>query len=360
MKTAGQFWPGMWLPWQRWLALIPLSVVLVLAFEAIQLPAALMLGPMAAGIIMASSGGVVRVWSPAFVAGQGVIGFMIASTLPVTVVQDVGSEWPVFLGGSAFTIVASSALGWLLSRARILPGTTAIWGSSPGAATTITLMSQDFGADMRLVAFMQYLRVVCCALSATLVARLMGVEGGGAAQAQDWLAPVAWQPLFVTIALALGSAWFGWRFRIPGGTLLLPIFVGLALKMTGLAPIVLPPSLLAVSYAVLGWTIGIRFTPEVVAHAWRVFPRVLASILLLVTVCGLFAVALSYLHGVDLLTAFLATSPGGADSVAILAASTNVNVQFVMAMQLTRFFMVLMISPALAKFVARNMPAAED
>ena len=41
----------------------------------------------------------------------------------------------------------------------MLPGTTAVWGSSPGAATAMVLMAEAFGADARLVAFMQYLRV---------------------------------------------------------------------------------------------------------------------------------------------------------------------------------------------------------
>ena len=56
--------------------------------------------------------------------------------------------------------------------------------------------------------------------------------------------------------------------------------------------------------------------------------------------------------GVDFLTAYLATSPGGADSVAIIAASSNVDMSFVMAMQTMRFFMVLFTGPATARFIA--------
>ena len=38
----------------------------------------------------------------------------------------------------------------------MLPGTTALWGTSPGAASVMTIMAESYGADMRLVAFMQY------------------------------------------------------------------------------------------------------------------------------------------------------------------------------------------------------------
>ena len=59
--------------------------------------------------------------------------------------------------------------------------------------------------------------------------------------------------------------------------------------------------------------------------------------------------------GIDPLTAYLATSPGGADSVAIIAASSHVDVPFVMALQTGRFLVVLLIGPRLARFVARRV-----
>ena len=46
---------------------------------------------------------------------------------------------------------------------------------------------------------------------------------------------------------------------------------------------------------------------------------------------------LAHFAHVDALTAYLATSPGGADSVAIIAASTKVDMPFIMAMQMARF-----------------------
>jgi len=43
----------------------------------------------------------------------------------------------------------------------------------------------------------------------------------------------------------------------------------------------------------------------------------------------------------------VATSPGGLDSVAIIAASTRVDVPFVMALQTVRFVLILLLGPAL-------------
>ncbi len=58
------------------------------------------------------------------------------------------------------------------------------------------------------------------------------------------------------------------------------------------------------------------------------------------------------LTGVDALTAYLATSPGGADSVAVIAAATKVDVPFVMAMQVARFLLVIAIGPTTARVAA--------
>ncbi|RVI72001.1 AbrB family transcriptional regulator, partial [Sinorhizobium meliloti] len=56
--------------------------------------------------------------------------------------------------------------------------------------------------------------------------------------------------------------------------------------------------------------------------------------------------------GIDPLTAYLATSPGGLDSIAVIAASSNVDLPFVMALQTARLLIITLIGPALARFVA--------
>lgn len=115
----------------------------------------------------------------------------------------------------------------------------------------------------------------------------------------------------------------------------------------------LPPWLLALTYAAIGWSIGLRFTPATLGHALRVFPRVFASIVALISVCGLAAWGLVQFAGIDPLTAYLATSPGGMDSIAIIAASTPVDMAFVMTMHMARFLLVLLLGPMLTRWLSR-------
>ena len=338
----------------QWIILLCLSVPLVLAFEALHLPAALLLGPMLAAILVSTAEGTVRVPPHAFFLAQGVVGCMIARAIPLSVAGEILRNWPLFLAGVVSVIAAAATLGWLLTRWQVLPGTTAIWGSAPGAASAMVIMADAFGADARLVAFMQYLRVVCVTIIATLVSRIWAGASGGPLPEFVWFPPVAWLAFLETVALAGIGALLAYRLRIPAGPLLVPFVAGVLLQDAAGMTIELPPWLLAASYALIGWTIGLRFTRPILVHAARAFPRVLGSILALTAVCGLFAAVLVFAEGTDPLTAYLATSPGGANSIAIIAASSKVDQPFVMAMQIARFLIVLLAGPSLARFMAKR------
>ncbi|MCI0752896.1 AbrB family transcriptional regulator [Teichococcus vastitatis] len=347
-----------WPPAGRWAVLLLLSALLMALLNLLGLPAALLLAAMAAGILVAVAEGRLQVGAWPFALAQGIIGCMIARSLHPEVLVELVADWPVFLAGVLSVLAVSSLLGWLLARRQVLPGTTAIWGSSPGAAAAMMLMAEAHGADVRLVAFMLYLRVVLVAGIASLVARFWAQvpSGGVAAAPVPWFPTVPWGALGLTLLVGLGGAALAKRLRIPAGPLLVPMFAAALLQGFGLMVVELPPWLLAVSYAAIGWSIGLRFTRPILAHAARAFPRLLASTLALIAACGVLAAVLSRLLGVDPLTAYLATSPGGADSVAIIAATSAVDLPFIMAMQMARFMVVLLTGPAIARFFARRLP----
>jgi membrane AbrB-like protein len=350
-----------WLdPARRWALLIVLSAAVAALLLWLHAPAALMLGPLISAMVLASGGLRVRFPVPLFVVSQGVIGCLIAKMVPLTIVGDILQHWLLFTAGVLFVVLASSLLGWLMTRLEILPGTTALWGTSPGAASVMTIMAESYGADIRLVAVMQYLRVVLVAGVAALVARLFGVSTSQAAAPLVWFPSIAWLPFLETMALAIAGPLLARTLRIPAGAFLVPMIAGIVLTHFGLMTIELPTWLLAGSYALVGWNVGLRFTRSLLVHAARALPKIIACTVLLIGLCGLVAVMLVYGAGVDPLTAYLATSPGGSDSIAIIAASTNVDVSFVMAMQTVRMIAVLFLAPVLTKFIAGRLRSSDD
>lgn len=340
----------------QWGVLAAGSVLLAGLFEIATLPAALLLGPMVAGILVASNGGIIRAPRVPVLAAQTIVGCLVAHAITVDIVLAFLKDWPLFLGVVMVIIATSGILGWSISRLGVLPGSTAVWGTAPGAASAMMILAGAFGADARLVAFMQYTRVVLVAAMASVVARIWVGTSGAATPAMVWFPDLHWQAFAGTLLLAGVGGALGIGLRIPAGTLLVPMIGGALLEGMGLVTITLPPWLLALSYALLGWSIGLGFTREILGHAARALPQVLLAIFVMMGVSGALAFVLVRAAGIDPLTAYLATSPGGMDTVAIIGASSKVDLSFVMALQTVRFVIVLIAGPPLARFIARRLP----
>ena len=358
-RFARSFDLGTLSPTSLWLLLIGLSVGSSAVLVWLEIPAALLLGPMLAGIVLRASGAKTDVPNRVYTLAQGVIGCMVANMLPPSLASEVARHWSVFVFGVFSVIAASAFLGWVLTRMRVLPGSTALWGLNPGGATTMVVMAEAYGADVQLVAVMQYLRVALVAALASIVARMWGL--GDALHAAHstvvWFPPVAWGPLAETVALGVLGAVLGTLLKIPAGALLVPLVGSVILTRTGLMTIELPRWLLIGVYAIVGWRVGLRFSRPMLIYAAKALPRVLVGTVLLIVFCGVLAAVLVLTVGVDPLTAYLATSPGGADSVAIIAAATKVDAPFVMAMQMGRLVAVLLIGPAVVRLVAPHADA---
>lgn len=338
----------------QWLTLLVISAILVTLLELADLPAAFLVGPMIAGIIAGTNSASVRVPKRLFGAAQAIVGCLIASSVSIEIIETFADGWLLASAVVLATLAASSFLGWAVSRFRALPGTTAVWGSAPGGANAMVLMAGAFGADTRLVAFMQYLRVIMVSVTAALIARFWVDTGGVEPPPHVWFPAIDWPAFGSMLAVAALGGYFGRLIRIPSPIFLGTVILGAILHLGFGVPLQLPEWLLALSYVLVGWAIGLNFTSGILRHAVRALPLIVGSILLLMAFCGCLAWVLSHELGVDPLTAYLATSPGGLDSVAIIAAaSKDVDISFVMAMQACRLMFVLALGPFLARLVSR-------
>ena len=167
-------------------------------------------------------------------------------------------------------------------------------------------MSESYGADMRLVAFMQYLRVVCVAIMASLVARFWVHIPADAAHAVVWFPPIAWLSFLATLLIIAVSYLARFVPGFPAGVLIASMAIGGALHLGNYAAIELPPWFLAIGYAFLGWSTGLRFSPKLLAAVARALPQSIVSIAAMMAFCAGLAVLLVRIVGVDPLTAYLA------------------------------------------------------
>jgi membrane AbrB-like protein len=342
----------------QWAFAIGCSLALALTLAWCAVPAAFLVGPMVTGIVLALCGTTIRLPRSAFLAGQALIGCSVAQAINLSVVTAMSQSWPAMIIAVLVTVAASALVGWLLVRFGTLPGTTAAWGTSPGAASAMVAMAQEFGADPLTVAMMQYLRVVFVVLTASLVSGLWlapeHLPDKSATSASLGSSNFSFVHLSATTMVATVGAWLGVRLRIPAGALLIPMVAAALLQGAGLLTTTLPKPLLLVGYGVIGLSIGLRFSRDLLHRMVRALPEMLASALTLIALCAASAWVLVALLHIDALTAYLATTPGGLDSIAIIALDSQADVPFVLALQTLRLLVVVLTGPLLAKLLSKG------
>jgi uncharacterized protein len=341
----------------QWGVLLLLSILISVLWGSMRLPAALLLGPMLGGVVFGVNGVRLNVPRWPYMGGQGIIGAMVSMAITPAIVTTLGSHLLLFASVMAATLVGAAAIGWLISRSGLIPGATAVYGTSPGAASAMVLLGEAQGADTQLVAFMQYSRVLLVALAAALVAHFWAGGAPAHPPGVSWLAPVRWGNLALVLLLIAAGQQLARLLRLPAWPLLGPMLLLAVLHAGGWLSMDLPRWLLAASYALLGWHIGLGFRRDALRHAGRALPVVVTAALCLMALCGALAWCLTQLAHVDALTAYLATSPGGMDSVAIIAASTpRVDLPFVLALQAVRLLFVIGLAPLVTRLVVRHSP----
>jgi membrane AbrB-like protein len=345
-----------------WVILGVGSVLAGLLAQRTGLPAAWLVGPMLAAIALALAQPehpTVPRWARR--ASLAVVGGVLGAAFRPSVVPLIAANWfPVSLvvGG---TLLLSLAAGFLLARVARLDGKTAALGTLPGAASGMLAMSGPLGADPRLVALMQYTRVVLVVVSATLVSRFWfaseALSDSPTDQGLQMSAPQgtvlvhdAWLAYGLTALVAALGAWVGTRLRLPAGAMLGPLILGVALEEMGVLRLAWPLGVPQAAFLVIGVYVGLLFDRATIRRAGRLFPFVLTSTLGLMAACAGLGWALTALTSIDGLTAYLATTPGGIDSVAILALGSGADAPLVLAVQMLRLFAVVLAGSLLGRW----------
>jgi uncharacterized protein len=296
-----------------------------------------------------------------FRAAQAITGVSLGVYVQSSSLDTVAAAWlPVALV-SAGTLGLSLLCGILLTRTTEVDPPTAALGMVAGGASGIVGMSRELGADDRLVAVMQYLRVlVVVVLTPILVAvafpHAHGDHAGATAPAstpvigslRDWVLTGAAVGLGAIVALVS---------RIPAGSLLGPMIVAAILALTIGEGFQVPAILREPAFAAIGLQVGLRFTPSLLRQAGRLLLPSLLCIAGLLVACFGLALLLHATSDASLLDAYLATTPGGLYAVLAAAFGTGADTTFVIAVQTLRLFVMVLLAPVAVRHLT-GRPAA--
>ncbi|MEP7091476.1 MAG: AbrB family transcriptional regulator [Nocardioidaceae bacterium] len=339
---------------RSWLLVLVVTVAASLLFAAVDLPSPVLFGSLVAGILHALVAREELDMPPAaFRVGQGLVGAVIGALVQVSTLARLASDWPSVALVTLGTLAISVAAGRLLALHRDVSAATGAFALVAGGASGIVALARDLGADDRVVTIVQYLRVLLVLLAMPVVTTVFFHPGRGAGSLST--GATRWGPdlLFVVLAVGLGLL-VQQVVTAPATALLGPMLVAVAISASGvLGQVSVPPALEDLGYALIGVRVGLRFTRASLRSIARLLPLATLLIIVVIAACAGLGLLLAEVTGVDRLTAYLATTPGGLFAVLATAADSGSDVTYVLAVQVIRVFAMLLLAPLLGRLLRR-------
>jgi uncharacterized protein len=348
-------------PWWRperarllsWGGLLALAAVLSYGFTLVGFPAATLLGSMIAGICYGVVGQPLRMPRLFYTLAQGFAGVFIARSLTPGIFIDVMAHWPLLILFTALTLAVAFAVGWGINRWGGVHELPAIFGSLPGMSGAMVIIAQERGLDGRVVALMQYTRLAAVIIAVSMISHVIPNAVSADTGAAVTAASGALWPYVASMLLAAIGPLAAYIRVLPAAAMLVPMVAGAAFEATATFQIELDPVTVALTFAIIGLEVGLKFTRDTLAEAIRLVPTVIVSSLVLIVTSAGLGLLLTLLLPVDLLTALLATAPGSIETVAIVAIASHADVSVILAFQTFRLFVVVLFGPSLMQYLAR-------
>jgi len=295
-----------------------------------------------------------RVSKPILMGAQAMIGTMLGINIRPEIFPQLMLHLPLIVGVIVFTITISLIAGIVLPRISSLSRETAAMGSLPGGASAMIAMSIGTKADTKIVALMQYMRLVMVVLMSSLVAKFMvrhAQQASGISLTHSSVVLHNWYDYALMPLVAVIGVLAGRLIRLPTSNLLGPLLLGLVISVFHLFHPVWPLWVPPLVYIVMGLYVGLLFDRQSLRQAGRLLPLLISNILVLIALCAGAGLLFAKLIHTSPLSGYLATSPGGGDTIAIIAFGCGADVSLIFSVQIFRAVVIMFTGPVLARAI---------
>jgi membrane AbrB-like protein len=314
---------------------------------ALNVPLAWMLGSLIAAMLVSLGGMQVTVPRPVRSLSRGVVGILLGASVTQETISRA-SDWPV----SLLLLILGIVLVSLLTACyyRYVAGfnrLTALSASLPGALNTIPMLAIQLGANPRQVVLPHLVRVTLVMLLVpplfSFWQELSVPSPVSEPQESFWFGAYPW------VLLTGIPAWFiARKIRLPIPDFLGPLLISAVLSLWGYS-ITLPIWLFALTFVVLGTSIGARFHGMPLSLLLGTGGHALVGSLVVLSTTIVIGLGMHWLAGIPLPVAILAVVPGGVAEMALLAAALGVDPVFVTSHQLFRSILLNATAPLILK-----------
>lgn len=336
-----------------------------LLFRLLHLPLPWLLGSLTAVMMWSLAAGRNLFWPVKLRnAGLVILGYMLGSSFTIEASLQIIKQLPAMMFATLSSILFSLFVGYFICRRTGISLATGIIGSVPGGLTQMVVLSEEIpDTDLTVVTFMQTIRL----LSTVFIVPFLVIHGlaGDSSQAAaaanipeiyNSVIHSPWNVLLFT-GMVLIAALAAVRIGLPTPFLLGPLVGAAALVLTGFQAPNTPSFLVFVSQLCIGTYLGLTIKPTSL-KSWKMLLTysLVGSIAVVFFSLGV-GFLLTRLHALDLISAFLGTSPGGMGEMGLTAVLVGANVSLVTAYQMFRLLFILFVIPLLLKWRFGNVAA---
>lgn len=276
---------------------------------------------------------------------------MGVSVTPATL-HTIG-QWPTSLAVLAITIAAIIMAAIVVGRLFGWDRDTAIYASAPGALSTVLILAEASGADMRRVVIAQSSRLFILVAILPFVLSLIDPH----ASASFRPAPIGLDSgpvdYLLLLVVSAAGALAARLVRAPA-----PLLIGAAIASSivhgaDLIEAPVPVMVQIPSFIILGAFMGLRFRGTTLAILRS---EIGASLLICLSSSVVALVGAFLVHqilGVRLAETMVAFAPGGIEAMTIIAFSLSLDVAFVGTHHLVRFLGIAVALPVVSRLLNR-------
>jgi hypothetical protein len=232
-----------------------------------------------------------------------------------------------------------------------------LFGASPGALAQVIVLATEYGTDVRAIAIVQVMRVVILTIGIPTGLAYFGLAASGLVLPMPGGAPATLveMAVLVGVSTAAGVAllWAGF----PGGLMFGSMLASGALHGFGLIPSSLPQWLIVTAVIAVGAITGSRFAKTDPRTLLRYLGPALGSFAVAISIASAFVLLLTTILPVRIADAVVAFAPGAQDTMMVLALALGLDPIFVGAHHLSRYLLVSVSVPLLARWLGPPPPA---
>lgn len=225
----------------------------------------------------------------------------------------------------------------------------------PGGLLEMVMLGEALGANIYRVTLTQSARLLFIVFTLPFVIQLLSHVSldGRNAVTQSLLQSNPHDMLIITICALLGW-WGALKLKIPGGTMIGPMFLGAIVYGSGWVSSRPPNEVIRMIQLILGTTVGFVFVGVSLKEISKVLLQTLGYFFILAGIAALFISFVDWMTQFPLVSIILAFSPGGQSEMNLMAIIVGANLPYVALHHIVRLLLVMSVAPMFIKYVRKK------